>query len=196
MGKSEFYKRISDIQQELKAPKNQFNNFGKYLYRSCEDIIEGYKKLPYQIILTISDEVVMVGDRIYIKATATLTDGDNSISTTGMARESLTKKGMDDSQITGTASSYARKYALNGLFCIDDTKDADSMDNNQKPAQNKTAQKTEEVVNWYQDSQFAQEKEAITAAIRDGMPPDEVIKNLQDQGFAINKKIREAIKAI
>lgn len=134
MDKSEFYARISDIQQELKAPKNQFNKFGKYNYRSCEDIIEGYKKLPYKIILTISDKVIQVGDRVYIEATATLTDGENSISTTASARESLNKKGMDDSQISGTASSYARKYALNGLFCIDDTKDADSMDNSQQPA--------------------------------------------------------------
>jgi hypothetical protein len=130
----EFYKQVSDIQQELKAPKNQFNSFGKYKYRSCEDIVEGYKKLPFGIVLTISDDVVQVGDRIYVKATATLSDGEHSISNTGFARESLTKKGMDDSQITGTASSYARKYALNGLFCIDDTKDADSMDNSNKPA--------------------------------------------------------------
>jgi len=129
MEKSEFYARVSDIQQELKAPKGQFNKFGKYNYRSCEDIIEGYKKLPFKIILKISDEVVAVGDRIYIKATATLTDGDNEFSCTGFAREALTKKGMDESQITGAASSYARKYALNGLFCIDDSKDADSMDN-------------------------------------------------------------------
>jgi len=129
MDKSEFYLRVSDIQQELKAPKNQFNAFGKYKYRSCEDIVQGYKKLPYQILLLISDEVVLVGDRVYVKATATLTDGENLISCTGLAREAQTKKGMDDSQITGAASSYARKYALNGLFCIDDTKDADSMNN-------------------------------------------------------------------
>lgn len=129
MTKTEFYKAISDIQQEIKAPKNQFNKFGKYPYRSCEDIVEGFKKLPTGFVLLISDDIVMVGDRIYVKATATLTDGEHEVSNTAFARESLTKKGMDDSQITGTASSYARKYALNGLFCIDDTKDADSMDN-------------------------------------------------------------------
>lgn len=125
----DFYKKVSDIQQELKAPKNQFNAFGKYNYRSCEDIVEGFKKLPTGLVLTVGDDVVLVGDRIYVKATATLSDGENSISNSGFAREALTKKGMDDSQITGAASSYARKYALNGLFCIDDTKDSDSMDN-------------------------------------------------------------------
>lgn len=135
MTKTEFFKAVSDIQQEIKAPKNQFNKFGKYKYRSCEDIVEGFKKLLTGIVLLISDEVVMVGNRIYVKATVTLTDGEHEISSTALARESETKKGMDDSQITGTASSYARKYALNGLFCIDDTKDADSMDNS---AQTKT----------------------------------------------------------
>jgi len=129
MTKFEFFDVVSNIQQEIKAPKNQFNKFGKYKYRSCEDIVEGFKKMPTGLVLLISDEVVMVGDRIYVKATVTLTDGEHEVSSTALARESLTKKGMDDSQITGTASSYARKYALNGLFCIDDTKDADSMDN-------------------------------------------------------------------
>ena len=129
MEKLAFYKAVSDAQQELKAPKNQFNKFGKYSYRNCEDILEGFKKLPTGLVLTVSDEIVMIGDRFYVKAVATLTDGENSISNTGFARESLTKKGMDDSQVTGSTSSYARKYALNGLFCIDDTKDADSMDN-------------------------------------------------------------------
>ena len=137
MDKADFYLGVSNIQQTLKAPKNQYNSFGKYKYRSCEDIIEGYKNLSItEIILTVSDEMVLVGERVYVKATATLADGDNSISCTGFAREALTKKGMDDSQITGSASSYARKYALNGLFCIDDTKDADTMDNSkQEPTQ-------------------------------------------------------------
>tara|TARA_R110000851_G_C12762546_1_gene533239 strand:- start:38 stop:571 length:534 start_codon:yes stop_codon:yes gene_type:complete len=133
-----FYKAVSDIQQELKAPKNQFNNFGKYNYRNCEDILEGFKKIPSGLVLTVSDDVIEVSGRIYVKSTATLTDGENSISTNAMARESESKKGMDDSQITGTASSYARKYALNGLLCIDDSKDADSMDN----SDNKQASKS------------------------------------------------------
>lgn len=114
------------IQQNLKAPKNQFNSFGRYNYRSCEDILEAVKPMLDGAILTISDELVNVGNSNYVKATATFIDGDFKISTSAYARESLEKKGMDDSQITGTASSYARKYALNGLFLIDDTKDADT----------------------------------------------------------------------
>jgi hypothetical protein len=117
------------IQAELKAPKNQTNNFGKYKYRSAEDIIEAVKPIlnKYGTALVVSDEVVQVGDRIYIKATATLLDAtDDVISVNGWAREEEVKKGMDAAQITGSASSYARKYALNGLFAIDDTKDSDA----------------------------------------------------------------------
>lgn len=117
------------IQAELKAPKNQTNAFGKYKYRSAEDIVEAVKPIlsKYGTALVITDEVVQVGDRVYVKATATLLDGtDDSISVSGWAREEEVKKGMDSAQITGSASSYARKYALNGLFAIDDTKDADS----------------------------------------------------------------------
>jgi hypothetical protein len=122
------------IQAELKAPKGQTNNFGKYKYRSAEDIIEAVKPIlnKYGTALVISDEVVQVGDRIYIKATATLLDStDNHISVCGWAREEEVKKGMDSAQITGSASSYARKYALNGLFAIDDTKDADATNQHQ-----------------------------------------------------------------
>ena len=143
----EFIKQVAKIQRELKAPKNQFNNFGKYKYRSCEDILEGLKPLLNELVLTISDDVVLVGDRIYVKATVTLTNGTDSISNSALARESLTKKGMDDSQITGTASSYARKYALNGLFCIDDTADADSMDNSQKKKLDKDIEEIQKRVN-------------------------------------------------
>lgn len=130
------HEKLINVQQRLKAPKNQFNKFGGYKYRSCEDILEAVKKLLGEqgLVLTISDEPLVCGDWHYIKATATVTDGCSTISVTGLARESMTKKGMDDSQITGTASSYARKYALNGLFCIDDTKDADTMDNSQDSA--------------------------------------------------------------
>lgn len=119
---------LSKIQCELKAPKGQFNKFGGYSYRSCEDITEAVKPLleKYGVALTISDEITQVGSRIYVKATATLRDKDCEISVAGFAREAETKKGMDESQITGSASSYARKYALNGLFAIDDTKDADA----------------------------------------------------------------------
>lgn len=121
-------KILSKIQADLKVPKGQFNNFGKYNYRSCEDIVEAVKPLLHaeDIALLLSDEVVQVGNRIYVKATATITKGETSLSVTAYAREAEERKGMDDSQITGTASSYARKYALNGLFAIDDTKDADT----------------------------------------------------------------------
>lgn len=120
--------RLIHIQGELKAPKSQENKFGGYKYRSCEDILEAVKPLlkKEKVTLTISDDIIEVGGRVYVKATATLSDGEDTISTSAFAREAETKKGMDDSQITGSASSYARKYALNGLFAIDDTKDADA----------------------------------------------------------------------
>ena len=123
-------KKLIAIQHELKAPKGNYNSFGKYKYRSCEDILEAVKPLlaKEECTLTLTDDVVLIGDRFYIKATATITDGTelNTVSVTAFARESEEKKGMDSSQVTGTASSYARKYALNGLFLIDDTKDADT----------------------------------------------------------------------
>ena len=127
------------VQSTLKAPKNQRNNFGNYNYRSCEDILEAVKPIlaGQGLILTITDDMVMLGNRFYVKATATISDGENSISNSAFAREEETKKGMDASQITGSASSYARKYALNGLLCIDDTKDADATNTHgkeEKPA--------------------------------------------------------------
>jgi hypothetical protein len=122
------------IQKELKAPKSQKNNFGNYNYRSCEDILEAVKPYLGEFALLLTDEMVEVGGRIYVKAVAELTDGKEAVSVQAFARESETKKGMDESQITGAASSYARKYALNGLFCIDDTKDADTQDNSKVEA--------------------------------------------------------------
>ena len=122
-------KILNKIQQELKAPKGQTNTFGKYKYRSCEDILEAVKPLLGEATLIINDEIVMLGDRFYVKATATLKLGEETATSTAYAREALEKKGMDTSQITGATSSYARKYALNGLFLIDDTKDADTADN-------------------------------------------------------------------
>lgn len=119
---------LAKIQSELKAPKGQYNGFGKYKFRSCEDILEALKPLltKYECTMTLSDDVILIGERYYIKATATLYHNGGSVTNTAFAREDLDKKGMDDSQITGTASSYARKYCLNGLFLIDDTKDADT----------------------------------------------------------------------
>ena len=125
-----FYERVGAIQLELKAPKNLYNSFGKYKYRNAESICEAVKPLlnKYKCVLFLTDDVQLVGDRFYIKATATIRDmeSDASVSVSAIARESLNKKGQDESQITGTASSYARKYALNGLFLLDDTKDADT----------------------------------------------------------------------
>ena len=122
-------KELIRIQNELKAPKGQYNSFGKYSYRSCEDILEAVKPLlsSYDCILTLSDEITLVGERYYVKATAILLNGaGDKVEVTAYAREEEDKKGMDGSQITGAASSYARKYALNGLFCIDDNKDSDT----------------------------------------------------------------------
>ena len=142
----EFIEKIVAIQSELKAPKGQYNSFGKYNYRSCEDILEGVKPLlaKHGLVLTIRDGIELIGDRFYVKATATITDGKEQLSTDAYARESADKKGMDASQVTGATSSYARKYALDGLLAIDDTKDADTMDNSKKPAQ----QTQETVYNW------------------------------------------------
>jgi hypothetical protein len=150
------YKKLAVIQSKLVAPKNQWNKFGNYSYRSCEDILEGLKPFlkEQSCVLIIHDEVVLIGERYYIKATVKLIDiEDNSeISNTAYAREEESKKGMDGSQVTGAASSYARKYALNGLFAIDDTRDSDATNTGdkgknesdkpqQKPQQNSGQQK-------------------------------------------------------
>lgn len=123
------YEKLMHVQNELKAPKNQYNSFGKYKYRSCEDILEALKPIcfKHKAVVQISDEIIYIEGRHYVKATVTLTDVETGEQTEsyGKAREEETKKGMDGSQITGSSSSYARKYALNGMFCIDDTKDSD-----------------------------------------------------------------------
>ena len=120
--------KLAEIQAKVKAPKGQFNSFGKYNYRSAEDILEAVKQVvnPMGYSITISDTIINVGDRYYIKATATLSNGKETWSTDGYAREEESKKGMDGSQVPGASSSYARKYALNGLFALDDTKDSDA----------------------------------------------------------------------
>ena len=128
---------MATIQSSLKAPKGQTNKFGGYKYRSCEDILEAVKPhlKQHSLVLTITDEMVDVGGRVYVKATAVVhNEQGQAIQTSGFAREEETKKGMDTSQITGSASSYARKYALNGLFCIDDTKDSDATNSHGKSA--------------------------------------------------------------
>lgn len=119
--------KLAKVQRELKAPKYRMNKFGGYAYRSCEDIMEAIKPcMPAGCVVTVSDEITAVADRVYVKATARFTDGEATVEVTAFAREADARKGMDDSQVTGSASSYARKFALNGLFMIDDNKDADA----------------------------------------------------------------------
>lgn len=167
--------RVGDIQHKLKAPKGQYNSFGKYNYRSCEDILEGVKPLlkEHNLALLIDDEIVQIGERYYVKATAKITDGREIVSATAYAREPDTKKGMDESQITGATSSYARKYALNALLCIDDTKDADTMDNSKKPVQ----QTQETVYNW---------NSLKTRAVQGGISEEELVQYVTET-FKVSK---------
>lgn len=171
----EFIEKIVAIQSELKAPKGQYNSFGKYNYRSCEDILEDVKPLlaKHGLVLTIQDSIDLIGDRFYVKATATITDGKEQLSTSAYARESLDKKGMDASQVTGATSSYARKYALNGLLAIDDTKDADTMDNSKKPVQ----QTQETVYNW---------NSLKTRAVQGGISEEELVHYVTET-FKVSK---------
>lgn len=135
---SNFYSSLIKVQATLNAPKGQFNSFGKYNYRSCEDIMGAVKPLlaEHGLVQFVSDEIVLIGDRYYVKATVTVTNGTDSHSVSALARESLTKKGMDDAQVTGSTSSYARKYALNGMYNIDDSKDADTNEFRQQATNN------------------------------------------------------------
>lgn len=150
-------KELVLIQQGLKAPKGQFNSFGKYHYRSCEDILEAVKPLLWEhnCSLVLSDEVCSIDGRFYIRATATLTNASGGqVFATAYAREQDSKSGMDASQLTGSTSSYARKYALNGLFCIDDTKDADTMDNTNEGKASAPAPKKEDDRPWLSENQL------------------------------------------
>lgn len=136
------YKKLLDVQTELKAPKGQFNKFGNYSYRSCEDILESLKPLLKQVKATVvlTDEIKLVGDRYYIEATCKFIDIETGdvLENKSLAREDESKKGMDLAQVTGSCSSYARKYALNGMFCIDDVKDADATNKHGKEDNNKS----------------------------------------------------------
>lgn len=172
--------KLMNIQAELKAPKSQYNSFGKYYYRNCEDILEALKPLlkKHDLTLVLTDEVINIGQHNYVKADAILQgDTDIRITVSAYAREADTKKGMDDAQITGSASSYARKYALNGLFAIDDTKDADSQDNSQpKKAQEQTklvtAIEKQQLKNTM--SALGMDKEAMEDTIKDALGKDKV----------------------
>lgn len=149
------FQKLEAIQKELNAPKNQYNSFGKYHYRSCEDILGAVKPLLNGCALIVTDEIQMIGDRFYVVATAKLTDGKETVEAKGYAREELQKKGMDASQLTGATSSYARKYALNGLFAIDDAKDADATNDHGKRAAQQNQQ---------QNQQPAQQKSVVMDA--------------------------------
>ena len=146
------HEKLLAIQTKLKAPKGQYNSFGKYSYRSAEDILEAVKPLNAEqgVLLTITDEIKEIGGRVYVVATATVSDGTDTLQVSAFAREPENKKGMDESQITGATSSYARKYALNGLYAIDDNKDADTnehkqqQDNAPKKQQKQQAQKQQQ----------------------------------------------------
>jgi hypothetical protein len=178
------YEKLMNIQAELKAPKGQYNSFGKYKYRSCEDILEAVKPIckKYNAVLTIKDDMEYIGERYYIKATAILgdTESESIITNTAYAREEETKKGMDSSQITGTASSYARKYALNGLFCIDDTKDADTDEYRQ--------QEEKEDINKIIDKKMV---EALNQAIEKANISDEVVELILNQyGYTSTSEIK------
>ena len=177
-------KELLQIQSELKAPKGQFNAYGKYKYRSCEDILEAVKPIlkKCNCTLLLSDSLIYVGERYYIKATATLVNAEGkSVSTEAYAREEDTKKGMDASQITGASSSYARKYALNGLLCIDDNKDSDTTNTGDNaPAAPAKASKEDnaEVEKAIAEINAAKSKEELVKAIAKYKGNKSVINNL------------------
>lgn len=145
------HEKLVQIQSELKAPKNQYNSFGKYKYRSAEDIMEAVKPhlVEHSLTMVIDENMIEVGGRVYVKATIQLRAGiDESVVVSANAREAATRKGMDDSQITGATSSYARKYALGGLFCLDDTKDADASNQGNTVAKKRTNVAKKETPDW------------------------------------------------
>lgn len=193
------YEKLLEIQKELKAPKSQYNSFGKYSYRSAEDILEAVKPLCYnnKVVLTLSDDIVLLNDRYYVKACAVLTDIENPESTiivNAYAREEEEKKGMDGSQVTGAASSYARKYALNGMFNIDDTKDSDFTNTGSKKDSESKKSKTpasEEVT-----QKIAEIKAEIDNKLASGIERDAVIATLKKAcGTAQYTKLTDITKA-
>ena len=189
---------IVEIQEKLKAPKGQWNDFSKYNYRSAEDIVDAVKPLLHEkgLHLILSDEMVNLGDRFYVKAIATVKEGDKEIDrATGYAREQETKKGMDEAQITGAASSYARKYALNGLFAIDDGKDADSVDNTKQGVKSSSQQKTEPEEDdkpWFNDDDLDKYRGKMIERIQGGEHPDDIAKSLR-KTFKVSRKMAEQI---
>lgn len=178
---------LSEIQKKLKVPKGQYNQFGKYKYRTCGDILEAVKKvLPEGYSVVLSDSIEMIGDRYYVKANAALvcdSDPSKSVAVTAFARESFDKKGMDDSQITGAASSYARKYALNGLFAIDDTADADTLDNTEHETKSATDVEYAKITEKYADS--------ITV-IKEGIANND-LSTAAEAWFELDEEVKRAL---
>lgn len=174
MSELNFLQRVSAVQSELKAPKSQYNSFGKYNYRNCEDILEAVKPLlaKNDLILTLTDSLVGIDGRFYVEAQATIYDtlGDLSLTTKAVAREAATKKGMDEAQITGSASSYARKYALSGLLCLDDTRDPDATnDHGSKQAPKESAYEAAKRRLWAAEKKYAEAHGLDPKAIHEGV---------------------------
>jgi hypothetical protein len=199
------YEKLIKVQSELKAPKSKYNSFGKYNYRSLEDILEGVKPLlvKHKATLIITDSIEQDGDRYYLKATATFIDTEDgqTISNSALAREAADKKGQDDSQITGTASSYARKYALNGLFLIDDTKDADTDEyHKQTNKQTKTEITKENASGGISEDEWAEIEDLVSRANvnKEKLLSKYEIESLMNltraQYEALKRKCMEAIK--
>lgn len=168
------HEKLLAIQTKLKAPKGQYNSFGKYSYRSAEDILEAVKPLNAEqgVLLTITDEIKEIGGRVYVVATATVSDGTDTLQVSAFAREPENKKGMDESQITGATSSYARKYALNGLYAIDDNKDADTDEHKQQQEnapKKQQAQKQQQKQQQQQEQGFTEQElhELVEKCVRD-----------------------------
>lgn len=185
-----FKERISSLVNELKSPKTQKNKFGDYYYRSLEDILQAVKPLlfKYGMILNMSDDIVLVGDRYYIKSTATLEDieSDQKVISSGFAREIKERKKYDESQLTGSASSYARKYALNGLFNIDDTKDSDFMNNLSQNNSSQTEEKQDP--NLISDNQ---RRKLFAVSSKNGMSNEQVSALIKTFGYDSTKKIQK-----
>lgn len=198
MSEQTLIQKLLSVQEKLKAPKSQNNNFGKYKYRSCEDILEAVKPLNVEagLLLTISDEIELVDGRHYVKATCRVTDGTDEIVVTASAREAGNKKGMDDAQVTGATSSYARKYALNGLYLIDDTKDADTDEYAQQ--QKRSSQKQQKPKQNDQQNEF-QENRKVTNDIMKKIA-EETGKSIQEVGSYLihqaNEKLGRKDKAL
>lgn len=198
MSEQTLIQKLLSVQEKLKAPKSQNNNFGKYKYRSCEDILEAVKPLNVEagLLLTISDEIELVDGRHYVKATCRVTDGTDEIVVTASAREAGNKKGMDDAQVTGATSSYARKYALNGLYLIDDTKDADTDEYVQQ--QKRGSQKQQKPKQSDQQNEF-QENRKVTNDIMKKIA-EETGKSIQEVGSYLihlaNEKLGRNDKAL